>query len=120
MYQHAWTAAVQTPGGVPGQFVAHQALLVVLRTQQAGATGGTTAATAGGGGRSANEDSSFGTSVDQGHKTLAEMRQERQVHPNMESVFSIQTRNLFFPSKHGICERQVHPNMEPLPLSFLS
>jgi len=83
MYQHAWTAAVQTPGGVPGQFVAHQALLVALRTQQAGATGVTVAATAGGGGRSANEDSSFGTSVDQGHKTLAEMRQERQVHPNL-------------------------------------
>ena len=34
-----------------------------------------------------NEASSFGTAVDQGHKSLAEMRQERQVHPNMESVF---------------------------------
>jgi len=29
---------------------------------------------------------SFGPAVDQGHKSLAEMREERQVHPNMESV----------------------------------
>ena len=35
MQQHAWAAAVQTPGGVAGQFVAHQALFVALRTQQA-------------------------------------------------------------------------------------
>ena len=33
MQQHTWAAAVQTPGGVPGQFAAHQALLVVLRMQ---------------------------------------------------------------------------------------
>jgi len=38
MQQHAWVAVVQTPGGVAGQF-AHQALLVALRTQQAGAAG---------------------------------------------------------------------------------
>ena len=95
--QHAWAAAVQTPGGVARQFAAHQALLVALRTQQAGATGGgfaaaTTAAAAVG--SSTNEASSFGTAVDQGHKSLSEMRQERQVHPNMESVFSIPTCNL--------------------------
>ena len=92
MQQHAWAAAVQTPGGVAGQFAAHQALLVALRTQQVGAAdGGSVVA---GGGSSANEASFFGTAVDQGHKSLAEMRQERQVHPNMESVFSIQTWNL--------------------------
>ena len=28
MQQHTWAAAVQTPGGAAGQFVAHQALLV--------------------------------------------------------------------------------------------
>jgi len=94
MQQYAWTAAVQTPGGVSRQFAAHQALLVALRTQQAGAGGGGAAAVVAGGGSSANETSSFGTVVDQGHKSLTEMRQERQVHPNMESVFSIQTWNL--------------------------
>jgi len=94
MQHHAWAAAVQTPGGVAGQFAAHQALLVALRTQQAGAAGGGAAAGDGGGGSSANEAFSFGTSVDQGHKSLAEMRQERQVHPNLESIFSIQTWNL--------------------------
>jgi len=31
---------VQKPGGVAGQFTAHQAHLVALRTQQAGAAGG--------------------------------------------------------------------------------
>jgi len=36
MQQHAWAADVQSPGGVAGQFAAHQALLVALRTQQAG------------------------------------------------------------------------------------
>ena len=92
MQQHAWAAAVQTPGGVAGQFAAHQALLIGLRTQQAGAAGrGAAAAAAAGGGSSANEASSFGTAVDQGHKSLTEMRQERQVHPSLESVFSIQT-----------------------------
>jgi len=40
MQHHAWAAAVQTPGGVAGQFAAHQALLVALRTQQTGAAGG--------------------------------------------------------------------------------
>jgi len=90
MQQHAWAA----PGGVAGQFAAHQALLVALRTQQAGAAGCGVATAAAGGGNSANEASSFGTAVDQGHKSLAEMRQERQVHPNMKSVFSIQTWNL--------------------------
>jgi len=94
MQQHAWAAAVQTPGGVAGQFAAHQALLVALRTQQADAAGGGAAAAAAGGGSSANEASSFGTTVNQGHKSLAEICQERQVHPNMESVFSIQTWNL--------------------------
>jgi len=94
MQQHAWAAAVQTPGGVARQFVAHQTLLVALRTQQVGAADGGTAVAGGGGGSSANEVSSFGAAVDQGHKCLAEMRQERQVHPNMESVFSIQTWNL--------------------------
>jgi len=95
MQQHAWATAVQTPGGVAGQFAAHQALLVALRTQQADAAdGGAVAAAVGGGGSSANEASSFGTAVDQGHKSLVEMRQERQVHPNMESIFSIQTWNL--------------------------
>jgi len=63
MQQHAWAAAVQTPGGVARQFVAHQALLVALRTQQAGAAGGGAAA-GGGGGSSAKEASSFGTAVD--------------------------------------------------------
>ena len=91
--QHAWAATVQTPGGAAGQFVAHQVLLVTLRMQQVGTTDGGAAA-GGGGGSSANEASSFGSAVDQGHKSLAEMRQERQVHPNMESVFSIQTWNL--------------------------
>jgi len=72
----------------------HQALLVALRTQQAGAAGGGSVAAAAGGGSSTNEAFSFGTSVDQGHKSLVEMRQERQVHPNLESVFCIQTWNL--------------------------
>jgi len=84
MQQHAWAAAVQSPGGVAEQFAAHQALLVALRTQQVGAAGGGAAAAAGGG-NSANEASSFGTAVDQGHKSLVEMHQERQVLPNMES-----------------------------------
>ena len=61
---------------------------------QADAADGGAAAAAAGGGSSANEASSFGTAVDQGHKSLVEMRQERHVHPNMESVFSIQTWNL--------------------------
>ena len=94
MQQHAWAAAVQTPGGVARQFVAHQALLVALRTQQADAADGGAATAGGGGGNSANEASSFGTTVDQGYKSLVEMRQKRQVHPNMESIFSIQTWNL--------------------------
>jgi len=94
MQQHAWAAAVQTPGGVAGQFAAHQALLVALRTQQAGAAVGAAAAAGGGGGSSVNEASSFGTSVDQGHTSLAGTRQERQVHPNLESIFSVQTWNL--------------------------
>jgi len=62
--------------------------LVALRTQQAGAVDGGVAAAGGGVGSSANEVSSFGTAVNQGHKSLTEMRQERQVHPNMESIFS--------------------------------
>ena len=85
MQQHAWAAAVQTPRGAARQFAAHQALLVAMRTQQAGAGGGVASAAAAG--SSANEASSFGTAVDQGHKSLAEMRQERQVHPNMKSIF---------------------------------
>ena len=93
MHQHARAAAVQTPGGVAGQFAAHQALLVALCTQQAGAGGGGAIAAAAGGGSSVNEASSFATAVDQGHKRLAEMRQEHQVHPNMESILSIQTCN---------------------------
>ena len=81
--QRAWAAAVQTPGGAAGQFGAHQALLVALRAQQAGAVGGGAAvAAAPAGGSSVNESSSFGPAVDQGHKNLAEMREERQVHPN--------------------------------------
>ena len=91
---HAWAATVQTPGGASGQFAAHQALLVALRAQQAGAAGGGASGGGGDGGSSANEASSFGTAVDQGYKNLAEMRQERQVHPNIESVFSMQTWNL--------------------------
>jgi len=94
MQQHAWATIVQTPGGVAGQFAAHQALLVALRTQQADAADGGAATAGGGGGNSANEASSFGTTVDQGYKSLVEMRQKRQVHPNMESIFSIQTWNL--------------------------
>ena len=94
MQQHVWAAAVQTPGGVARQFAAHQALLFALRTQQAGIAGGGAATGGGGGGNSANEASSFGTAVDQGYKNLTEMHQERQVHPNMESVFSMQTWNL--------------------------
>ena len=83
MEQYAWAAAVQTPGGAAGQFAAHQALLVALRAQQAGAAGGGAAAAATpGAGSSANETSSFGPAVDQGHKSLTEMREERQVHPN--------------------------------------
>ena len=79
MQQHAWAAAVQTPGGATGQFAVHQALLVALRAQQAGAVGGGAAATAAAAaGSSANEASSFGPAVDQGHKSLAEMREERQ------------------------------------------
>ena len=69
MQQHAWVAAVQTPGCVAGQFAAHQALLVALRTQQVDAAGGGAAA-AGGGGSSANE-----------HGIC-----ERQVHPNIEPL----------------------------------
>ena len=84
MQHHAWAAAVQTPGGAPGQFAAHEALLVALRAQQAGAArGGAAVASAPAAGSSANEASSFGPAVDQGHKSLAEMREERQVHPNM-------------------------------------
>ena len=94
MQQHAWAAVVQTPGDVARQFPAHQSLLVALRTHQAGAVVGATTVAASGGGSSANEASSFETSVDQGHKSLAEMRQERQVHPNLESIFSIQAWNL--------------------------
>ena len=78
MQQHAWAAAVQTPGGVAGQFAAHQALLVALRTQQADAAGGGAAAAAAGGGSSANEVSSFGTAFDQRHKILAEIRARQQ------------------------------------------
>ena len=74
MQQHA-CAAVQTPGGVARQFAAHQALLVPLHTQQAGAAGGGAAAAAAAG-SSANEASSFGTAVDQGHQSLAEMHQD--------------------------------------------
>ena len=86
MQQHAWAAAVQTPGGVAGQFAVYQAPLVALRTQQAAAAGDG-AAVAAAAGSSANEASSFGTAVDQGHKSLVEMRQalERQIHPNMQS-----------------------------------
>jgi len=79
MQLHAWAAAVQTPGGVAGQFAARQALFVALRTQQADAADGAAAAAACGGGSSDNEVSSFGTAVNQGHKSLVEMRQERQV-----------------------------------------
>jgi len=75
---------VQTPGGAAGQFAAHQALSVALRAQQAGAVGGGAVPVAG---NSAKEASSFGPAVHQGHKSLAEMREERQEHPNMESVF---------------------------------
>jgi len=46
MQQHAWAAAVQTPGGAAGQFAVHQALLVALRAQKAGAVGGGAAAAA--------------------------------------------------------------------------
>ena len=61
---------------------------MVLRAQQAGAGGGGVATTAvPTAGSSAKEASSFGPAVDQEHKSLAEMREERQVHPNMESVF---------------------------------
>ena len=85
----AWAAAVQTPGGAAGQFAAHQTLLVTLRAQQAGTAGGGAAVvSAPVTGSSANEASSFGPAVDQGYKSLVvEMREERQVHPNMESVF---------------------------------
>jgi len=34
MQQYAWAAAVQTPGGVAGQFAAHQVHLVTLRTSR--------------------------------------------------------------------------------------
>ena len=34
MQQYAWAAAVQTPGGVAGQFAAHQVQLVTLRTSR--------------------------------------------------------------------------------------
>ena len=78
---------MQTPGGAAGQFAAHQALLVALRAQQTGAAGGGAAVVSGPVGSSVKETSSFGPAVDQGHKSLAEMREERQVHPNMESVF---------------------------------
>jgi len=54
--------------------------------QQAGAAGGGAAAA----GSSANEASSFGTTVDEGHKSLAEMRQERQVHPNISGARILQ------------------------------
>ena len=75
MQQGLW-AAVQTPGGAAGQFAAHQALLVALRAQQAGAAGGRAAAVAAPAAGS-SEASSFGPAVDQGHKSLAEMREER-------------------------------------------
>ena len=70
MQKYAWVTDVQTPGGVAGQFAAHQALLVALRTQQAGASGGGAVAAVAVG-SSTSEDSSFGTAVDQGHKTRA-------------------------------------------------
>ena len=74
--------------GAAGQFAAHQSLLVALRARQAGAGGGGAAvASVPATGSVAKETSSFGPAVDQGHKSLAEMREERQVHPNMESVF---------------------------------
>ena len=85
---HTWAATLQTPGGAAGQFDAHQVLLVTLRAQQARATGcGVAVASVPDAGSSANETSSFGPVVDQGRKSLVEMREERQVHPNMESVF---------------------------------
>ena len=70
------------------RFAAHQVVLVVLRAQQAGTVGGGVAVVSvPAAGRSPEEASSFGPAVDQGHKSLEEMREERQVHPNMESVF---------------------------------
>ena len=67
------------------RFAAHQVVLVVLRAQQAGTVGGGVAVVSvPAAGRSPEEASSFGPAVDQGHKSLAEMREERQVHPNME------------------------------------
>ena len=93
-YTVSYMSSNCAPGGVVEQFTAHQTLLVALRTQQVGAVGGGTSDTVTAGGSSGNEVSSLGTAVDHGHKSLVEMRQERQVHPNMESVFSIQTWNL--------------------------
>ena len=62
--QHAWAAAVQTPGGAAGQFAAHQDLLVALRAQQAGAAGGGAAvASPAAAGSSANEASSKSCNV---------------------------------------------------------
>jgi len=81
---HTWAEGVQTPGGEAGQFAAHQALLVALRAQQAGAAGGGAAvASVPAPGNSVKETSSFGPAVDQGHKNLTEMREERQVHPKI-------------------------------------
>jgi len=107
MKHHAWAAAVQTPGGVSGQFVAHQVLLVTLRAQQAGATGGGAAvASVPAAGSVAKEVSSFGPAVDQGHKSLAEMR-ERQVHPNMESVFR-RTYSLPYAANSAVKHADMH------------
>ena len=62
--------------------------MVALRAQEAGAAGGGAAVTSTPTvGISVKEASSFGPAVDQGYKSLTEMREERQVHPNMESVF---------------------------------
>ena len=100
--QHAWAAAVQTPGGAAGQFAAHQDLLVALRAQQAGAAGGGAAvASPAAAGSSANEASSFGPAVDQGHKSMVEMREERQVHPKVTCVTARST---------PMCPRALQPH----------
>jgi len=116
---HAWAAAVQTPGGAAGQFAAHQALLVALRAHQAGAVGGGAAvASSPAAGSSGKEASSFGPAVDQGHKSLAEMREERQVHPNMESVFR---RTYSSPSAlSSAANSAAKESTSPLPWPFLS
>ena len=106
----AWSATVQTPGGVAGQFVAHQALFVALRTQQAALLVVELLLVV----------VVEAVPMKPPPLELLSTKGTRAWQRCTKSARSMHTWNLFFPSKHGICERQVHSNMDPLPWSFLS